>query len=388
MPPPAAVPVTLAAAERTTLKMRVRGAKTCWRDRLRAQIVLAAARGRDNARIAADLGISVDTARRWRGRFAARRLDGLKDLPRSGRPRRISAAQRAAVVALACQLPAATGVPLSRWTGPELAAELAARGLAGPISASSILRILAGHPVKPWQYRSWISPRAPDFEAKAKVILDLYQGFYGGKPLRPGDRLLSFDAKPSIQARGRCHPTAPAARGNPVRVEHEYVRHGALALLAGLDVHTGTVFAATPAATGITPFMDLIGQVMSRPEYASAPRVFVIVDNGSDHRGQAAVQRLRDAHPNAIMIHTPVHASWLNQIEVFFSVIQKKVVTPNDFASLDQLSRTLLAFVDRYNQTARPFNWKFTTTDLHDLLRRIGEHEQPAQQQANLTTAA
>ena len=155
--------------------MRVRGAKTPWRDRLRAQIVLDAARGRASARIAADLGISVDTARRWRGRFAARRVDGLNDLPRSGRPRRISAAERAAVVALACQLPAATGVPLSRWTGPELAAELAARSLPGPISASSILRILAEHPVKPWQYRSWIYPRAPDFEAKAKVILDLYQ---------------------------------------------------------------------------------------------------------------------------------------------------------------------------------------------------------------------
>ena len=238
MPARQAVPVTLTAAERKTLKMRVRGAKTPYRDRLRAQIVLAAARGRDNARIAADLGISVDTARRWRGRFAGRGLEGLKDLPRSGRPRQISAAERAAVVALACQLPAATGVPLSRWTGPELAAELAAQGLAGPISVTSILRILAEHPVKPWQYRSWISPRAPDFEAKATVILDLYQGFYQGKPLRPGDRILSFDAKPSIQARGRCHPTLPAARGNPVRVEHEYVRHGALALLAALDVHS------------------------------------------------------------------------------------------------------------------------------------------------------
>ena len=212
MPAAQAVPVTLTAAERATLKMRVRGAKTPYRDRLRAQIVLAAARGRSNARIAADLGISVDTARSWRGRFAGRGLDGLKDLPRSGRPRRISAAQRAAVVALACQLPAATGVPLSRWTGPELAAELAGRGLAGLISASSILRILAEHPVKPWQYRSWISPRAADFEAKANVILDLYQGFYGGEPLGPGDRILSVDAKPSIQARGRCHPTVPAAR--------------------------------------------------------------------------------------------------------------------------------------------------------------------------------
>ena len=129
MPPPAAVPVTLTAAERKTLKKRIRGAKTCWRDRLRAQIVLAAARDRGNARIAAGLGVSVDTVRKWRGRFAGRGLAGLEDLPRSGRPRRITEADRAAVVALACQLPAATGVPLSRWTGPELAAELTAQGL-------------------------------------------------------------------------------------------------------------------------------------------------------------------------------------------------------------------------------------------------------------------
>ena len=317
--PPAAVPVTLTAAERKILKKRARGAKTPYRDRLRAQIVLAAARGHGNARIAAELGIGAGTARKWRGRFAGHRLGGLKDLPRSGRPRRISAAARAAVVALACQLPAATGVPLSRWTGPELAAELAAQRLVSePVSVTSLLRILAENPVKPWQYQSWIYPRDPAFAAKATVILDLYQGFYGGEPLGPGDRILSFDAKPSIQARGRIHPTLPPAPGRPARVEHEYVRHGALALLAGLDIHTGQVFAATPATTGIVPFMDLAGQVMARPEYTSAPRVFVIVDNGSDHRGQAAIGRLARAHPNAIMIHTPVHASWLNQIEIFF----------------------------------------------------------------------
>jgi transposase len=314
MPLSRAVPVMLSAGERTTLKKRVRGAKTPWRDRLRAQIVLAAARGRDNARIAHDLGISQDTVRKWRGRFAVRGLDGLADLPRCGRPRRISELARAAVVALACQLPAATGVPLSRWTGPELLSELTQAGVADALSVSSVLRILAEHPVKPWQYQSWIWPRDPDFEAKAAVILDLYQGFYHGTPLQPGDRILSVDAKPSIQARGRCRPTAPAARGTPVKVEHEYVRHGALALLAALDVRTGKVFASTPPATGIAPFMDLIGQVMRRPEYKDAPRVFVIVDNGSDHRGQAAADRLRDAYPNAIMIHTPVHASWLNQV--------------------------------------------------------------------------
>jgi hypothetical protein len=244
------------------------------------------------------------------------------------------------------------------------------------MSASSVLRILAEHPVKPWQYQSWIYPRDPDFEARAKVIVDLYQGYYDGEPLGPGDRILSFDAKPQINARRRLHPTLPAAPGRPVRYEHEYKRQGSLALLAGLDVHTGTVFAATPLTTGIKPFMDLAGQVMARPEYNNAPRVFVIVDNGSDHRGQAAVTRLASAHPNAIMIHTPVHASWLNQIEIFFSVIQKKVVTPNDFASLEQLSATLLGFVARYNQTARPFSWKFTASDLHDLMDRISKHNQ------------
>jgi transposase len=244
MPPNRAVPVVLSAGERRTLNKRARGAKTAHRDWLRAQIVLAAARGRASARIAADLQVSVDTVRKWRGRFAARGLDGLTDLPRSGRPRRISALDRAAVVALACQLPATTGVPLSRWTAPELAAELAAQGLAGPISPSSVLRILAEHPLKPWRYQSWIFPRDPGFAAKATVILDLYQGYYQGKRLRPGDRIVCVDAKPSIQARARCHATGPPGRGRPVRVEHEYDRAGALALLAALDVRTGKVFAS------------------------------------------------------------------------------------------------------------------------------------------------
>jgi hypothetical protein len=159
-------------------------------------------------------------------------------------------------------------------------------------------------------------------------------------------------------------------------------------LLAALDVRTGKVFAATPATTGITPFMDLIGQVMSAEPYASAPRVFVIVDNGSDHRGQPAIKRLAKTHPNAIMIHTPVHASWLNQIEIFFSITQKKVISPNDFPSIGHLAAALLNFTARYNQTARPFNWKYTATDLAGTLDRISAHQQPAKPPASLPRAA
>jgi transposase len=388
MPALGAEPVRLTASERMTLKRRARGHKTPHRDRQRAQVVLLAARRWPNAAIAGRLGVTQDTVRKWRGRFAGRGLPGLEDLPRTGRPRRISELERAEVCALACQLPAVAGVPLARWSCPELAAELASRGLVSAVSPSSVRRILAEHPVKPWQYQSWIYPRDPDFAARTTVILDLYQGFYQGQPLRPGDRILSVDAKPSIQARARRHPTSPPAPGRPMRVEHEYQRKGALALLAALDVHTGKISGSCPKTTGIVPFMALMGQVMSQEPYASASRVFVIVDNGSDHRGKKAIRRLRDAHPNCIMIHTPVHASWLNQVEIFFSIIQKKVVSPNDFTSLAELKRTLLAFTDRYNHTARPFNWKFTAVDLARLLKRISAHQEPAREPVSLPQAA
>jgi hypothetical protein len=206
--------------------------------------------------------------------------------------------------------------------------------------------------------------------------VDLYQGFYQGEPLGAGDRILSFDAKPQINARRRLHPTLPAAPGRPVRYEHEYKRQGSLALLAGLDVHTGQVFASTPLTTGIKPFMDLAGQVMARPGYKNAPRVFVIVDNGSDHRGQAAITRLARAHPNAIMIHTPLHASWLNQTGDLLLRHPEKSRHSQRLRQPRTALRHPAGFVDRYNQTARPFSWKFTASDLHDLMDRISRHEQ------------
>ena len=211
--------------------------------------------------------------RKWRGRFAELRMAGLKDLSRSGRPGLIPEADRAAVVAPACQLPRGhrgAAVALDR-AGARGRAPRAGPGQQ-PVSASSVLRILAENPVKPWRYQSWIFPRDPDLEAKAKVVLDLYQGFYQGESLQPGDRILSVDAKPSIQARARVHATLPATPGRTARVEHEYDGNGALALLAGLDVHTGTVLLVYPRQHGIVPFMDLVGQVMTRPEYKRTPR--------------------------------------------------------------------------------------------------------------------
>ena len=376
MPAPRARPISLTAAERHRLKALAYSHTAGYQQVIRARIVRDAARGYSNVKIARRHGVTIDTARRWRGRYAQEGMAGLADRRRSGRPPRFTPVQVAEVKALACQLPAETGIPLSRWSCPDLAGEAAARGIAPAISASTIRRILAADALKPWQYQSWIFPRDPNFAAKATLVLDLYARTYRGIALGPDEYVISSDEKTSIQARCRCHPTLAPGVARTMRVNHEYQRGGALAYLAAYDVHQARVFSHRSATTGIVPFMTLAEKVMTQEPYASAKRVFWVVDNGSSHRGQAAIDRLAKRFPNAVMVHTPVHASWTNQIEIYFSIIQRKVLTPNDFTSLDQVEDRLTAFERRYNATARPFKWKFTPADLEDLLARIERHEQ------------
>ena len=149
-----------------------------------------------------------------------------------------------------------------------------------------------------------------------------------------------------------------------MRVEHEYHRRGALAYLAAYDVHRAQVIGRLEPTTGIEPFTRLVEQVMSTEPYASARRVFWVVDNGSSHRGQASVNRMAESWPTAQLVHLPVHASWLDQIEIYFSILQRKVLTPNELTDLDALAQRVLAFQARYNATATPFDWRFTSTDL------------------------
>jgi transposase len=366
--------IVLTSEEEPVLIARAQSVRGAYCDRLRARIVLAAAAGMANAAIAVQAGVHVDTARKWRRRFAAARLAGLKDAPRSGRPPVFTAADRAETVALACALPAESGVPLSRWSCPELARELAARCQIAA-SASSIRRWLAADALKPWQHRSWISVRDPAFAAKAGRVLDLYAGSWDGESLGSNDYVICADEKTSIQARCRCHPTLPPGKARAMRIEHDCNRGGALAYLAAWDVHRGQVIGRCEHTTGIAPFSRLVEQVMTSEPYASANRVFWIVDNGSSHRGAASIKRMARAWPNAHLIHLPTHASWLDQAEIYFSILQRKALTPNDFISLDQIRQRLAAFETRYNTIARPFSWNFTHNDLEDLLYRIDAHD-------------
>jgi transposase len=376
MPAARARQIVLAACDRHRLKRLERSQTAPYRQVLRARIVLLGARGVSNQGIARRVGVTVDTARKWRGRFAAHGMAGLTDRQRPGRPPRFTPLQVAEVKALACQLPAEAGAPLSLWSCPELAREAVSRGIAAAISAATVGRWLATDALKPWQHRSWIFIRDPDFRAKASRVLDLYAGSWDGVPLGPDEYVLCADEKTSIQCRCRCHPTLPPGKARTMRVNHDYDRGGALAYLAAWDVGRARVFGRCAPSTGIKPFMALVAQVMTQEPYASATRVFWIVDNGSSHRGKAAIDRLAKRFPNAVMVHTPVHASWLNQVEIYFSVVQRKVVAPNDFTRLDQVEQRLADFELRYNATARPFRWKFTPADLDDLLARIDRHEQ------------
>lgn len=275
------------------------------------------------------------------------------------------------VKALACELPATLGVPLSRLSTADIVREAQRNGIVARVSDKTVWRWLHEDAIRPWQHRTWIFPRDPDFAHKAGRILDLYARQWEGTPLTAEDFVLSADEKTSIQARLRTHPSTPPRAGQSMRVEHEYDRGGAWAYLAALDVHRGQLFGRCERTTGIVPFDRLVSQVMSQSPYREARRVFWIVDNGSSHRGAACVRRLQTAFPNLVAVHGPIHASWLNQIEIYFSIVQRKALTPNDFQSLEEVEERLLAFQTYYESIARPFEWRFTRDDLAALMRKL-----------------
>jgi hypothetical protein len=277
---------------------------------------------------------------------------------------------QAIVKAIACEAVSQTELPLSRLSSTDLAAR-ATKALRRPISPSTVWRILDADAIKPWRYQYWIFPRDPKFAEKAGRVLDLYAGTWEGKALGRKDFIISSDEKTSIQARLRRHPTLPPGPRRCTRVEHEYKRGGALQYLAGWDVRRGRVMGRCEDKTGIVPFGRLVDQVMRVEPYRSADRVFWVVDNGTSHRGQRAIQRLRKSYRKAIMVHTPVHASWLNQVEIYFSIIQRKVLTPNDFASLDDVEKRLSLYEELTNREPRPFDWKFDRTKLMQFLQRL-----------------
>jgi hypothetical protein len=234
--------------------------------------------------------------------------------------------------------------PLSRGSTTDRVQQVQQSGLVASLRGSTLWRWFHQDAIRPWYQRSWVFPRDPEFATKAGRVLDLYAREWQGSSLQEEEFVISADEKTSIQARRRKHRTQNGGPPTPMPVEHEYFRCGAWTYIAALDVHHARIFGRGEAKNGIAPFDRLVDQVMTRPPYHDARRVFWIVDNCSSHRGVKAAERLRDRYRRLTLVHAPIPASWLNQIEIYCSIVQRKVLTPNDFTDLNTLAERLLDF--------------------------------------------
>jgi len=337
--------IELEIEQRRELEARLRARRTEQRAVERARIVLGAADGLSNQEIAERLSIDPDTVGKWRGRFAREGLAGLEDRPRSGRRPVYGHDDRLKVIKTVTEEPPD---PASHWSGRQIAEALADEV---GISRSQIWRILDDLDLKPHRVRSWLTSQDPEFWKKAADVCGLY--------LNPPDNalVLSVDEKTGMQAKSRINPTKPPRSGSPTRQEFEYRRNGTACLFAALDVHTGEIISDTKQRNRSEEFIEFLERLD-----AITPReltLHVVMDNGSSHVSRKTRTWLADHEDRFVVHHTPTHASWLNQIELFFSILGRRLLHRGEFASIDELTAKVLAFIDDYNRQAKPFRWTY-----------------------------
>jgi transposase len=311
----------------------------------RARIVLLAADGWTNRDIGEVVDLHYNQVGVWRQRYAEYGLAGLDDLERPGRPCVYDHDDVLLLVKTVTEDPPGGA---ARWTMEALAAVMGAHGV--PISASQCWRICRALELKPWQVESWMTSHDPDFWEKAADVCGLY--------LNPPHNAVVFsvDEKTAIQAKTRINPTKPAVPGIPARREFEYERNGTAVLYAALNVHQGDVYGwvtdSCDSINFITFLWDLIDQTPADME------LHCIVDNLSAHLTEKT-DILLEHNPRVHLHFTPTHASWLNQVELFFSILERRLLRRGEFSSLDQLTRRVIAFINDYNRRAAPFRWTY-----------------------------
>jgi len=369
----------LSGKEKQILRALKRAGKTERRVADRARIILWTAAGLTVDEIARRLEFHRSTVINWRKWYLERRAAGLsvqeslQDKPRSGRPPKFTPLEITQIKAIACEKPAKLELPLSRFSLQEVHNWVLQAGIVPEISVSTLWRLLHRDAIRPWFYRAWLFPRDPLFVEKAGPVLDLYQRIWQGQPLGPRDYVISADEKSGIQVLARKHPSLPPVSGQLGRYEFEYERRGTVAYLAALDVFSGRVLGRVDDTVGIVPFGKLVDLVMSQAPYTTADRVFWIVDGGPSHHPNTSPERLRAAYANITVVHLPTHASWLNQIEIYFSILTRKALTPMDLPHKQAVKDRVLGFQEYYNQTAKPFRWNFTRDDLQERLKKAAE---------------
>ncbi|MDZ4235054.1 MAG: IS630 family transposase [Dietzia sp.] len=336
--------------DRVELERMVRAVSAEVRMVERARIVLCASEGVPAAQIAERVGCSEKTALKWRGRYARDGIDGLRDAPRSGAPLTHGPETRALLIAKACTRPPERpeGARQERWTYEQL-------GAAVGMSGSQAHTILARADIKPHLTEYWIMSdfSRPEFEQRLSEICGLYVD-------PPANVLVvSIDEKTGIQAKAPTKPDRPPAPGRPARREHEYTRNGTQCLFAALKVHHGQVLAMASKTRNRFDLIRFLEHLDAELPIVDGQQIVAITDNLST-RGTQEVRDWLAAHPRWSFQFTPTHASWLNQIEIFFSILYRRLLKHGIFTSETDLAEQMLAYIETYNQTAKPFSWTYT----------------------------
>ena len=346
--------VRLSRRERTELEAIVR--HQCGEARLyrRARIVWLAAEGESKSMIARQLGTNRERVGDWVRRFERDRLAGLNDHERSGRPIEITPLERHQVIATACRCPADFGFEQPVWTHEALRDALISERLVREISSTTVGSILDEAEIKPHRVKMWCHSNDPDYQAKMRAIVRLYVRRPKGAPV------LCIDEKTGIQAMSRSRPMTPAKRGRAARMEFEYKRNGTRCLFACFNIGTGNVLARCTRSRkrpDFFSFMDYVASVYRQR------RVHIVLDNLNTHKdtnkGQFVTEWNRRHGKRFVFHYTPTHGSWLNQVELWFGIVSRRVLRYGHFRSVNELVSALESFVDQWNTEAHPFRWTY-----------------------------
>jgi transposase len=311
----------------------------------RAKVILMSADGRTYAQIRRETGLSKMAISKWRKRFASKGIEGLNDLPRCGAPRKYGQEEVLKIINTACS---STKEPYTRWSVRRIA-DASGTGM----RKSRVHDILKGLDLKPHQYRMWLFPneKDPEFERKEAEICGLY--------VNPPENsvVLCVDEKPAIQARERLHQRESAETGIPERIDFNYKRHGVLNLFAAFSVHDGEVLGKVSERKKAPDFLEFLKDIYSRWS-APSRTLHIIADNYGTHTSHLVAEWLA-AHPDVVFHFTPSHGSWLNQVELWFSILSRQALKRGDFQSKEDLAKKLVGFIEDYNQRAKPFAWTY-----------------------------
>jgi transposase len=331
--------IILTKEQRNKLKENLKPT-TQYRFIQRVNIILLAEKELNNKEIANKVGLSVVAVSHWRTRYAKRGIEGLNDLPRPGKPCTYGHDDRLKIVNVACKPPSLK----TRWTVRELSKKT-------KISKSHLHRIMHELDLKPHHFRMWLFSNDPKFEEKQADVVGLY--------INPPKNafVVCLDEKTGLQATSALHKKLPMASGRVERREFGYKRHGVLALYAALKVHEGKIFGKTEKKHTHVEFLSFVKEIYRK--WGRKKELHFVVDNFSAHKTDE-VKKWLESHKKVHFHFTPTHASWLNQIELWFSILSRQLLSKKDFKSIEDLTKQVLKFIEEYNKNSKPFAWTYS----------------------------